>query len=362
MKRILLLIVMLCLSQLFIMLSAWGLYEYGRGFFPQLHAGYFLVTCFVLADGFLLALFKLPRHWRFKLLISFMVAIFYGSLFTLLGATLATMFSWLTDKATAESAVRFFIPVFMLVLVAYGLWSAYCPKIVRYSIKLQKPMPQAVHIAFLSDTHFGYLIGHRHIKWLQKAIQAESPDLILHGGDFMADTSRVYERRHMAKALRQVQAPLGKYAILGNHDVYQGQQTLFQKDIEAAGFVCLRDETINIQGEMLLTGRKDLAETRLAAKDCIKHALLPVVVLDHQPEGAKAIAQQGADLILAGHTHNGQLFPGTALLPLFQKYTYGHYFIKGSQLIVSAGLGLWGLPFRIGTRAELVIIELSGSL
>ena len=132
------------------------------------------------------------------------------------------------------------------------------------------------------------------------------------------------------------------------------------EDLQAAGFTTLRDEHTTVNQKFVLVGRRDKVENRASAAQVIPKSDLPVIVMDHQPADMDAIANTRADLVVSGHTHRGQVFPATLLIKYFQTYPYGHYRIDDSQLVVTSGYGLWGLPFRLGARSEVAIIELIG--
>ena len=84
------------------------------------------------------------------------------------------------------------------------------------------------------------------------------------------------------------------------------------------------------------------------------------MLLDHQPCELEAAQSLGIDLQMSGHTHAGQLFPMNYLVGITNEYGYGHLEKNGYNLIVSSGYGVWGFPFRFGSRSELVSIKLTG--
>ena len=188
--------------------------------------------------------------------------------------------------------------------------------------------------------------------------------MIVIAGDVMDDLPDVYRAENMGAALARIRAPLGVYATLGNHDNYQAVQREIVADLNAAGMSTLRDEAKLIGGRFWLIGRRDDTEgDRLPLRQLITAEMedsgLPLLVIDHQPTQADANLRTAADIQLSGHTHNGQLWPGTWLVGLFQQYNYGHYILNGRHLIVSSGYGLWGVPLRIGTRAEAVMVTVT---
>ena len=81
-------------------------------------------------------------------------------------------------------------------------------------------------------------------------------------------------------------------------------------------------------------------------------------MVSHQPQSLSKLNEYPIDLELAGHTHNGQFWPGNILVKLFFKHSYGYLRIGDTQYFVTSGLGLWGPKYRIGTKSEIVVINL----
>lgn len=359
MRFVYLLITVLLVAQGLWGVTLYGLYWWLRPLVAELvRLRVWLAVGMVLANLSMVAPhFVAPaRQWHW--LTSLLLFAFYGFVLTLVLAALqAVVIKWLPG-ARLHRLMRMGIPVVAVVLLGWGMVGAYLPRAVHYELKLDKPLKQPVRIALFSDTHFGHVIGHWHIRRLAEIVEREQPDILLLAGDIMDDLPNVYQERNMAAALRKIQAPLGQYAVLGNHDNYRFVQSLIVEETEKGGFTVLRDEVRNIADTFILVGRRDKEEPRQTPQELIADSDLPIVVLDHQPADMDAITQTDADLMLVGHTHAGQIFPGTLLVKLFQTYTHGHYHHNGVQLIVTSGFGLWGVPLRIGTRAEVAIIDL----
>ena len=259
--------------------------------------------------------------------------------------------------------VRIGAPLLLMGWLGLGWWSAYSPQVVRYDLSVSKPLAQPLKIALVSDLHLGQWVGKRQLHKLADIMAQEQPDIILIAGDVMDDVPDVYRQQNMQAAFARLQAPLGVYATLGNHDNYGGVQGDIVHDIRAAGVVPLRDEVRNVHNRLWLVGRRDDVEASrqpLAAlmNDTLRHSTLPVVVIDHQPTEALLNSREAIDLQVSGHTHRGQIWPITWLVDWFQDYDYGHFELNGRHLVVSSGYGLWGVPLRIGTRAEVAMITL----
>lgn len=296
------------------------------------------------------------RQWHW--LTSVLLFAFYGCLLTIGLAALQAIVSQWFPLDRIHRVLRLSVPVIFVVLVGWGMVGAYLPQAVHYQVPINKRLTKPVRIALVSDTHFGHVIGHWHIRRLAKLVEREQPDVILLAGDIMDDWPDVFVKQDMASSLQTVRAPLGQYAVLGNHDNYRHVQSAIVEATEQGGFTVLRDEVRTIDDRFVLVGRRDKEEPRHLPSELVPDSALPVIVLDHQAADIDAVARTGADLLLVGHTHAGQIFPGTWLIRLFQQYTHGYYHHGKLQLIVTSGFGLWGVPLRIGTRAEVAIIDL----
>ena len=84
----------------------------------------------------------------------------------------------------------------------------------------------------------------------------------------------------------------------------------------------------------------------------------PIVLLHHAPNGVKYAHREGVDLYLAGHTHAGQIFPFNLITSLVFEYNRGLHKFKNTQLLVSEGVGTFGPPFRLGTKSEIIALNL----
>ena len=254
------------------------------------------------------------------------------------------------------------LPLFSLWFV-WGVWAAYTPRTVYYAANTQKTLTEPLKIALIADLHLGDLVGNRSLQRLNQILQAENPDIVLLAGDIIDDLPDVYRQKNMEKEFAQIAAKYPVYAVLGNHDNYRGVQAEIENDMANAGVILLRDESVLFEDKIWLTGRRDKQEKqRLKPHKLINETMRqsnkPLIVIDHHPDQAPNNAAAGFDIQLSGHTHAGQSFPANFVIHLFQPFVYGKYDIDNMQLFVTSGYGLWGVPLRIGTRAEVMIIEL----
>lgn len=233
----------------------------------------------------------------------------------------------------------------------------------RIPLKNFKGRISAVQI---SDLHIGGLIEENVVCGIVQQTNALNPDFIVLTGDIVdAEISRV------SKAIEEIsklQAPLGIYFVLGNHEYFHGIEPLMQA-LKSLNIVVLENACVQIQkGEsrLNLAGVYDLFGRRIGALEPnLDEALekrnsnYPLVLLAHQPKFALEVEEShNVDLILSGHTHGGQIFPFRFLVKLEQPYLAGLYqHSKTTQIYVNRGTGFWGPPMRILARAEISHFE-----
>ncbi len=267
----------------------------------------------------------------------------------------------------------------MALLAAFGGSGAYQaqrpPRMVQQEIYFEA-LPQALdglRIAHISDIHAGPLVGERQMKQWRELLEDQKPDLVLFTGDFV--DSLPTEIEAFAKAFEGYRAPLGSYAVLGNHDYFSDPRSIW-KALEGMGIRCLENEYASVehsgarltlfglQDAMALNGRfqglrfgpgpqPDRLKTKLPEGEFR-------IGLIHRPGDWIFARSAGAHLTLAGHTHGGQinLIPGYSTAKLLTDYTQGLFTVDGRALYVSQGLGVVGLPMRLFAPPELPILTL----
>lgn len=247
-------------------------------------------------------------------------------------------------------------------LLGYGSFNAFSPTVRTYEIAIDKAGPASgeLHIVMASDMHFGYLSGAGHAQRMVQEINALKPDIVLLPGDIVDDVIAPYQDKGIGDILSGIQAPLGVFASLGNHDRFKGETEELIALIEDSGIDVLYDETIEVEGWLTLIGRKDYSDPERADLAHLTANLdlsSPIFMLEHQPVELGVAQEQGIDLMLSGHTHYGQVAPGNLITGMLFENDWG-YLRKGSMhSIVSSGFGFWGPPIRIGSRAEIVSIH-----
>jgi uncharacterized protein len=234
------------------------------------------------------------------------------------------------------------------------------------------PSLDGLRIVQLSDLHVGPQTSRTQLAKIAKATQDARPHLIAYTGDQVDDHSRDIEA--FASAFGHLTAPLGVYAIAGNHDVYAGWAAV-RRGLEQMGVTVLVNSAVPLThngATFWLAGTGDPAGAQFARGDetgapDIARTLAKVpprafcVTLAHNPALFPALAERGVAVTLSGHTHHGQFsIPshGWSLASVFLEYAMGEYERKGSLLYVSPGTNFWGIPFRIGALPEVTVIVL----
>ena len=224
-------------------------------------------------------------------------------------------------------------------------------------------------IGHLSDFHSGRAFGRGDIQTCVDMLNAQSPDVIVLTGDFVDRYSRIVDYVEIAaEALSSLRAPLGVYAVLGNHDYWTDARGV-KAQLADAGITVLVNErrrlVLNEQPFWLLgadcawEGKPDLD----ALLDGIP-GTEPTILLVHEPDFVDHAAPRGIDLQLSGHSHGGQVrFPllGTPFLPyLARKYPKGLYHVTKTWLYTTRGVGVSSsIPFRFNCRPEVTLVTVA---
>jgi len=300
------------------------------------------------------------------------VPMIYLALWALAGTIFAKIFPKFSRFKTSFAVAG--VAVVALVCV-YGFWKFEHPKTVYYlwnpvtaeffenaTGTTEKGAGVKLRIVATADWHLGERIDRSRAENFVRLVNAQNPDFVAICGDLIDGRIEPCEAEKMDEVLRGIRAPFGVFASLGNHE-YFGNISRDKDFIERANIRLLVDEAVNVDEKILLVGRDDATNrSRATAENLLATAReknrLPVLVLDHQPRDAATLSSAGADLVFCGHTHDGQLWPATWLVRLFHRYVNGAYVSDaGTPIFVTSGIGLWHIPYRVGCRSELVVID-----
>ena len=226
-----------------------------------------------------------------------------------------------------------------------------------------------IRVVQISDMHIGLLSQNGRQAQIVKKIREAGPDIIVCTGDLVdGKLNRDYgisEHDPLAALLASIPAPYGKFAVIGNHEVYAGlpQAIAFT---QAAGFTILRNQSVKLKSGITISGVDDRAVNPGAVTDInTEPALLGLVSLDsfhillkHRPD-IPPESDGHFDLQLSGHVHGGQIFPFNFLVRLRHHIPCGTTVTStGSRIHVSRGSGTWGPPMRLFAPPEVTVIDI----
>jgi len=246
-------------------------------------------------------------------------------------------------------------------------------RVTRHAVALGpgQALPRPLRIGFASDFHAGPTTHPALYDDLRAAIERERPDVLLLGGDYVSFRADYIDA--LRGFLQGVGAPLGTYAAIGNHDIWNGRAPV-EAALRAAGIEVLVNRSVALPapfGAVSICGIDDPWTGKPSASAAFAGAEQAAVrvFLTHSPDGVLLLDGQESqryDAGFAGHTHNGQIAtPGGR--PLFRpggpgsrEYNYGRYDIPGKgPLFVSCGVGCSGIPLRLNADPELLMCTLT---
>lgn len=244
--------------------------------------------------------------------------------------------------------------------VTYLIWNPETRELAQIS---DRPKLHAkMRIVATADWHLGTRIGRERAEKFVRLINEQNPDLVVIAGDLIDGRIEPVEAEKLDEPLRELRAPLGVFFSFGNHE-YFGDIPRQKAFFKRAGVRLLQDESAEVETDrgmkIRFLGRDDAIKRSRAPVEKLmagRAADVPTFVLDHRPRGVKEAVSAGADFVFSGHTHAGQVWPGTWLVGLFNDYAYGIWKDGDTLGYVTSGLGLWHIPYRLGSHSELVVI------
>ena len=342
----------------------------------------FIGLAFILPeDNFLRRpLFKIGAYW---LGIS-LYLILYVAVIDLLRWIYSKIFKDKYNEFYARTICTLLIIILTAVTSIYGIINAKIVRTTEYEITINKDGGnfKEMTIAMFGDPQFGYNIGEYHLKQAVDIINKNDVDIVCVVGDiFDNQYSAIKNPDKLIDLFNQIKSKYGMYAVLGNHDVEEpilcgftfNDETLENKlaskemldFIRKSGMVLLYDENVIINDSVNLYGRADQERpnlgniTRKESGDIFKEVdtTKPLFVLDHEPREYDELEKAGVDLMMAGHTHDGQLWPTKIATDIIWENAYGLWVKNAFHAITTSGLGLFGPNMRVGTIAEVCIIH-----
>lgn len=308
----------------------------------------FKSDCFPL--GVATAMYEIGNSWlviMFYLLMAFLV-LDIGRLVHLVPA------SWLRENAVTTTVLTgLLFTVFIAGNIHY-----HNKQRLEIHLVTGKHLERPIKIVMLSDLHAGFHNRRAEVGRWVNLVNAEEPDLILIAGDIIDGNVRPLLARGTNEELNRFNAPT--LACLGNHEYITGIDKSIDL-IEKTGISLLRDSIVSIGG-ITIAGRDDRSNrNRKSVGQLLQHVNHDdyIILLDHQPFNLDEVEQNGVDLQLSGHTHQGQVWPLNWVTKAMYECDYGLWKRGKTDYYVSSGIGIWGGKFRIGTSSEYAVITIT---
>ena len=299
-----------------------------------------------------LIMYYFKSHNTFKPLQIFVYEGLGIGFISLIVVCLGITFNFLTDIKELNIGITCLISI--LLISIFGLIKG--RKLYVKNIQLSSSKIKQEHnFIFISDIHLG-TNKINHLLNILKKIKNTKYDFILIGGDLIDSSSFDLENLNILKNINK-----DIYFVNGNHEYYLKD---FKKKIDSlhkCNIKVLINQRITIQ-DINLIGVDDLqnVDSKINYVKRLRKENLFNLVLTHKPDIWDKIKGQN-ELMLSGHTHNGQIFPFNLIVKLKFKYIYGLYKMANSNLYVSSGAGCWGPKIRIGTSNEIINFKLTNN-
>lgn len=262
---------------------------------------------------------------------------------------------------------------------AAGGLALYAGEVARHELSVEQHaihltrLPEAfrgMRLVQISDFHYAEFTEAYFLREMVDRVNRLKPDMVLLTGDFVSDgpLPRPYARRHAvgcAEILSRIECPL-RFAIMGNHDTSVGNKYVMGP-LEENGIPVLLNQAVPLERNaqrLWLAGLGSADQGQSRPEQAIPRASgEATIVLAHEPDILPNIAKYKVDLMLAGHTHGGQVrlpfLPPLSLPPLGKKYVEGLFHYGSTQLYVNRGVGTVGLPFRLNCPPEITVLTLT---
>lgn len=273
-------------------------------------------------------------------------------------AALSDLAQWLLPGLTDRAQ---FLGIAAATLLL-SLWAALSAqrltlKRVRLASPLLSAAGQSFTVAQISDLHLGESSSLRHVKRLVETLNAQRPDLVVSTGDLFDGYLELMAP--YVDCLRQLEAPLGKFAVCGNHEVYAGLDEALSLT-QLAGFTLLRNESRILADALQIAGVEDSVSPLGPDEAAALAACSPerfTLLLKHRPT---VNPKSSFTLQLSGHTHGGQIAPFHLIAKLLYPAKVGLSKVAPGQfLYLSRGAGAWGPQLRLFAPSEVTVFELS---
>lgn len=257
---------------------------------------------------------------------------------------------------------RFWIIV-SLILTAYSLYAGLKTPAIKEIKLYSEKIDTSITLVALNDMHLHRALSERKLEKIVNQVNLIRPDAIVFVGDLVDDQST--HLHNQLFILSKLRAPLGKYAVAGNHEYHIGIEQA-QEVLREAEINYLQNTGIQMTPNIFLAGVPDsVAASKKLESANIEKAIFDAgennykILLAHRPNFIDTLNPKQIDLQISGHTHGGQIFPFHLIVKYVNGYLSGLYETEKGVLYVSRGAGQWGPQMRLFAPSEITVIRLN---
>ena len=256
--------------------------------------------------------------------------------------------------------------ILALIIAVYAFFRAKSLTVKRINISDSPYSLSGKTIAVFSDVHLGQWVPTAQLKNCIDRINSLSPDYVFFAGDFADKAQHNYSPilKETVSILSELNPVYGKFAVLGNNDYCMSTVKDFSvAALSLSGFTILRNAGARLSDDTVLIGVKESnynipdIKTPISIADEKDY----VILLSHQPDYVDISSKYNVDLQISGHSHGGQIYLGPWLkyfLPIgCKKYFRGNAKVGKTKLIISNGVGLHTVPFRLFAAPDILLLK-----
>ena len=245
----------------------------------------------------------------------------------------------------------------------YGLVNANRLKVTHITVNLAN-LPaawQGRHVALVTDLHLGSVRRARFTRRVVAKLQSLQPAAVFISGDMFDGPEANPDA--LVEPWKKLSVPAGIYYVTGNHEEFTDRTNLIDA-VQRTRIRVLNNEKADVQGLQIVGVHDREAGDPQQFRALLLQAKLdgsrPSILLAHQPSNLAIAEEAGISLQLSGHTHGGQIWPWTGVAArVHGRFNYGLNRFGKLLVYTSSGAGTWGVPMRVGTKSEILLIHLN---
>lgn len=355
MQKLLIATALLTLLGAYIWLNCYFLQSLDKWFNLKLTIYHYILWMFPA----IIAIFLTAGSHKFPEIVGIVASLWLGylviSLPLLLIARVITSYS-----SIKPGCIGFIFILLSLLLSCYASYNAQNSYEIK-QVKISDPnIPGPIKIALLADLHFDTHTTIEHVKRISDIIRINEPDIVVISGDFL--NSKVDLK--ILNSLKLIKKQI--LMVTGNHDRAYDRDTKYVDSLAKINIKVLRNDFFKFRGINFLGIDFGIDSVEKRFNQIKKRSGFDEksykILLCHEPSNLKYFSEQNIDLMLSGHTHNGQIFPFNFIVKLVYNPIIGLSSFNNMSLYISQGTGTWGPRMRLGSKNEITLINLEKSV